>query len=37
MMYGHEFDIPDVEDWIVPIGKAKVRREGHRSVTLAAY
>ncbi len=23
MMYGHEFDIPDVEDWIVPIGKAE--------------
>jgi transketolase C-terminal domain/subunit len=31
MMYGHEFDIPDVEDWVVPIGKAKVRfvAEGH--------
>ncbi|MFY8141594.1 MAG: pyruvate dehydrogenase complex E1 component subunit beta, partial [Caulobacter sp.] len=28
MMYGHEFDIPDVEDWVVPIGKAKVRRQG---------
>jgi pyruvate dehydrogenase E1 component beta subunit len=28
MMYGIEFDIPDVEDWVVPIGKAKVRREG---------
>ena len=36
MMYGHEFDIPDVEDWIVPIGKAKVRREGS-DVTLVAY
>jgi len=42
MMYGHEFDIPDVEDWIVPIGKAKIRRfaaEGHTgpSVTIATY
>jgi pyruvate dehydrogenase E1 component beta subunit len=36
MMYGHEFDIPDVEDWIVPIGKAKVRRQGS-DVTLVAY
>ena len=30
MLYGHEFDVPDVEDWLVPIGKAKVRREGER-------
>jgi pyruvate dehydrogenase E1 component beta subunit len=36
MMYGHEFDIPDVEDWVVPIGKAKIRREGS-DVTLVAY
>ena len=36
MMYGHEFDIPDVEDYVVPIGKAKVRREG-ADVTLVAY
>ena len=36
MMYGHEFDIPDVEDWVVPIGKAKIRREG-TDVTLVAY
>ncbi|MBQ1562921.1 pyruvate dehydrogenase complex E1 component subunit beta [Caulobacter sp.] len=36
MMYGHEYDIPDVEDWVVPIGKAKVRREGS-DVTLVAY
>jgi pyruvate dehydrogenase E1 component beta subunit len=36
MMYGHEFDVPDVEDWIVPIGKAKVRREG-KDVTLTAH
>jgi pyruvate dehydrogenase E1 component beta subunit len=36
MMYGHEFDIPDVEDWVVPIGKAKVRRQG-KDVTIATY
>ncbi len=36
MMYGIEFDIPDVEDWVVPIGKAKVRREG-KDVTITAH
>ena len=36
MMYGHEFDVPDSEDWLVPIGKAKVRRAG-ADVTIVAY
>ncbi|NEX93905.1 pyruvate dehydrogenase complex E1 component subunit beta, partial [Caulobacter sp. 17J65-9] len=36
MMYGIEFDVPEVEDWIVPIGKAKVRREG-TDVTITAH
>ncbi len=36
MMYGLEFDVPDVEDWVVPIGKAKVRREGE-DVTITAH
>jgi pyruvate dehydrogenase E1 component beta subunit len=36
MMYGVEFDIPEVDDWIVPIGKAKVRREGS-GVTITAH
>ena len=36
MMYGVEFDIPEVEDWTVPIGKAKVRREGSH-VTITAH
>ena len=36
MLYGHEFDVPDVEDWLVPIGKAKVRRAG-ADVTLTAH
>ena len=36
MLYGQEFDVPDGVDWVVPIGKAKVRREG-KDVTLVAY
>ncbi len=36
MLYGQEFDVPDGVDWVVPIGKAKVRREG-TGVTLVAY
>ena len=36
MIYGESFDVPDVEDWIVPIGKAKVRREG-TDVTITAH
>jgi len=36
MLYGLEFEIPDVEDWLVPIGKAKVRRAG-KDVTLSTH
>ncbi len=36
MLYGTEFDVPEDIDWVVPIGKAKVRREG-TGVTLVAY
>jgi len=36
MLYGHEFDVPEGDDWIVPIGKAKVRREGEH-VTITAH
>ncbi|MDP3378033.1 MAG: pyruvate dehydrogenase complex E1 component subunit beta [Brevundimonas sp.] len=36
MMYGIEFDVPEVEDYLVPIGKAKVRREG-TDVTITAH
>jgi pyruvate dehydrogenase E1 component beta subunit len=36
MVYGAEFDVPDGIDWVVPIGKAKVRREG-TGVTLVSY
>jgi pyruvate dehydrogenase E1 component beta subunit len=35
MLYGHEFDVPEGE-WLVPIGKAKVRRPG-KDVTLTAH
>jgi pyruvate dehydrogenase E1 component beta subunit len=36
MLYGHEFDVPEGIDWVLPIGKAKIRREGS-GVTLVAY
>ncbi|THD68684.1 pyruvate dehydrogenase complex E1 component subunit beta [Phenylobacterium sp.] len=36
MMYGLESDVPEGIDWVLPIGKAKVRREG-TGVTLVAY
>ncbi|WP_395674545.1 pyruvate dehydrogenase complex E1 component subunit beta [Phenylobacterium sp.] len=36
MLYGQEFDVPEGIDWVVPIGKAKVRREG-TGVTIVAY
>jgi pyruvate dehydrogenase E1 component beta subunit len=36
MLYGVEFDVPADIDWVVPIGKAKVRREG-TDVTITAH
>jgi pyruvate dehydrogenase E1 component beta subunit len=36
MLYGQEFDVPEEIDWVLPIGKAKVRREG-TDVTIVAY
>ena len=36
MMYGVEFDVPQIDDHIVPIGKAKVRRLGQH-VTITAH
>ncbi len=36
MMYGQEFEIPEGIDWVVPIGKARVRREG-TDVTITAH
>ncbi len=36
MLYGHEFDVPEGDDILVPIGKAKVRRVGQH-VTITAF
>jgi pyruvate dehydrogenase E1 component subunit beta len=36
ILYGHSSEVPEDEDWIVPIGKAKVRRVGS-DVTLIAH
>jgi pyruvate dehydrogenase E1 component beta subunit len=36
MLYGQEFDIPETEDWLVPIGRAKVRRAG-ADVTITSH
>ncbi|HEV7692974.1 MAG TPA: pyruvate dehydrogenase complex E1 component subunit beta [Hyphomonadaceae bacterium] len=36
LMYGVEFDVPQVEDFVLPIGKARIRRAG-TDVTLVAH
>ncbi len=36
MLYGLEFDVPEGDDHVVPIGKARVRREGSH-VTITAH
>src|SRR3984885_1823660 len=36
MLYGLEFDVPEDVDWVVPIGKAKIRREG-TDVTITCH
>jgi len=36
LLYGDTMDVPDVEDWVLPIGKAKVAREGS-DVTIVSY
>jgi pyruvate dehydrogenase E1 component beta subunit len=36
LMYGESFDVPDMDDFLIPIGKAKVRVEG-TDVTLVAH
>ena len=36
LIYGQSFDVPDVDDYVLPIGKAAVKREG-TDVTLVGY
>jgi len=36
LLYGVEFDVPEVKDFVLPIGKARIRREG-TDVTLVAH
>ena len=36
LLYGETFDVPDVDDYVLPIGKASVVREGS-DVTLVGY
>ena len=36
ILYGQSFDIPDLDDYIVPIGKARIWREGD-DVTLVSF
>ena len=36
ILYGQSFDVPTADDWSVPIGKAKVLREG-ADVTITAF
>ena len=36
LLYGETFEVPDMDDFLIPIGKAKIRREGV-DVTLVAH
>jgi pyruvate dehydrogenase E1 component beta subunit len=36
LLYGQHFDVPQIEDYVLPIGKAKVVRPG-KDVTLVSY
>jgi|TARA_R100000501_G_scaffold13654_5_gene25087 pyruvate dehydrogenase E1 component beta subunit len=36
LLYGQSFDVPAVDDWVLPIGKARVMREGS-DVSLVSY
>ena len=36
LLYGHSFDVPEMEDYVLPIGKARIVREGN-DVTLVSY
>ena len=36
VMYGQSFDVPDDDDWVVPIGRANIVREGS-DITITAF
>jgi pyruvate dehydrogenase E1 component beta subunit len=36
LLYGHDFDVPQLDDFVIPIGKARTVRAG-RHVTLVTY
>jgi pyruvate dehydrogenase E1 component beta subunit len=36
LLYGQHFDVPQVDDYVLPIGKARIMREGS-DVTLVSY
>ena len=36
LLYGQKFDVPAIDDYVLPIGKARVAREGN-DVTLVSY
>ncbi|GBF27863.1 2-oxoisovalerate dehydrogenase subunit beta [bacterium MnTg02] len=36
ILYGQSFDVPKQDEWLVPIGKARVAREG-RDVTIVSF
>jgi pyruvate dehydrogenase E1 component beta subunit len=36
ILYGKSFDVPDMEDWTVPIGKARIARQGS-DITIVSF
>jgi pyruvate dehydrogenase E1 component beta subunit len=36
ILYGHQFKVPKLDDYVLPIGKARILREG-KEVTLVSY
>ncbi len=36
ILYGHSFPVPQVEDWVLPIGRARIARAGH-DVTIFSF
>jgi pyruvate dehydrogenase E1 component beta subunit len=36
LLYGRSFDVPKLDDWVLPIGKARIVREG-KDVTIVSY